>query len=293
MKNPLREHLRLSVIEIKRIVNRKQFLLAVVVVLLLVYYELFSSGPWGHPAGFYGVVVTASAHREIYNCFVAALGGAAALAVDTETGFLGLALSRNIRRWHHILHKVIATCVVITAMTFVRYALLVLVGAFVLPWDVPALGDCIRYDIEPLGGMYCVESLPTPLERALGPFPALFLTHPVLNDLIAVVMIAAGTSVMALLGIFAAACGANGFVAMSIPVVVTFTFRIMLSNILPRWIDPTGLVDIFWGYYKFNLGAQYWPWVWLAAWLGWSGALIGLSMYIAEKRELATKADTE
>jgi hypothetical protein len=122
----------------------------------------------------------------------------------------------------------------------------------------------------------------------------LFLTHPVLNDLIGVIMIAAGTSVMALLGFFAAACGANGFVAMSIPVVVAFTFQIMLKDILPHWADPTGLVHVYrhWGYYEFGPGMEYRLWVWLAAWLGWSGGLIGLSMFIAEKRELATKADT-
>jgi hypothetical protein len=183
--------------------------------------------------------------------------------------------------------------VVITAITFVRHGLLYIVGALVLPWDVPALGDCIRYYTEPQGAMHCIQSTPTTIDQALGPFPALFLTHPVLNDLIGVVMIAAGTGVMALLGILAASCGANGFVAMSLPVIVAFTFRIMLRDILPRWTSPTGLVDIFWSYYRFEPGTEYRLWVWLAAWLGWSGGLIGLSMFIAEKRELATKADTE
>jgi len=183
---------------------------------------------------------------------------------------------------------------VITAITFVRHALLYVVGAFVLPWDVAALGDCIRYVTDyHLRVVHCVQSTPNTLERALGPFPALFLTHPVLNDAVGVVMIATGTSVMALLGILAAACGANGFVAMSLPVIVAFTFRVMLRDILPRWANPTDLVDIFWGYYRFGPGVEYRLWVWLAAWLGWSGGLIGLSMYIAEKRELATKADTE
>lgn len=288
MKNAFREHLRLSGIEIKRIIGRNQILLIGVVILWLVWHDLFSFSPLGDPPGLFGIGATAE-HDAIFNCLVAAAGGAAAFAGDTETGFLGLTLSRTIPRRHHILHKITAMWAVIATITFTRFLLLYIVGAFVLPWDVPALTHYCEVGKYGLCWPAPPFVLPNEIKDAPGPFPALFLTHPVLNDLVGMIMVCAGTGVIALLGFFAAACGANTFVAMAMPVIVAFTYRIVLEDIVPVWANPTSIVHVFEKSHGFKPGMEYQFGLWIVRLLVWTGVLTGLTIYIAEKRELAAK----
>jgi hypothetical protein len=290
MTIPLREHLRLSNIEVKRIVWRKQFLLAVAVTLWILNNSL-SHAPHGNVPGLFGIVSGVTVN-SIDNCLVAAAAGAAALAADTESGFLGLTLSRNIRRWHHILHKISAVFAVITALTLIRYVLIYIGGAFLYPWDVIYLGNCVNEYTSPTGAMWCIKAEPTPLKEALGPFPALFLTHPVLNDFIGAVMVIAGTMVMALSGLLASTCGANVFVTMSVPIVLSWGIAITIDDLIPYWANPMGLVNVHNYAYKFGPTGNRNLSVWLLSLFVWTTLLIGLSMYIAEKRELGAKEST-
>lgn len=290
MTIPLREHLRLSRIEIKRIVWRKQFLLAAAVLLWMTYDELESST---HTTviGLFGVV-SGIWPDSVDNCFVAATAGAAVLAADTEAGFLGLTLSRNIRRWHHILHKVAAIVAVITALTLLRYVLVYIGAAVLHPWDVSYLGDCLNYYTSPTGAMRCIQAAATPIDRARGPFPDLFLTHPVLNDFIGAFMVIAGTVVMALCGFLASTCGANVFVSMSVPVVLTWGIAITIKDLIPYWTNPTRLVDVHSYHYRFGPAGNRSLSIWLLSFFAWTVGLTLLSMYIAEKRELGAKEST-
>jgi hypothetical protein len=286
----VREHLRLSVIEIKRIVWRKQFLLPTAVILWMTYDELKSS-TYTTVVGLFGVVAAVS-RDSVLNCFVAATAGAASLAADTEAGFLGLTLSRNVRRWHHILHKVAAIVAVITALTLLRYVLVYIGTAVLHPWDVSYLGPCVKYYTSPTGAMRCIQAEPTSLKEAHGPFPALFLTHPVLNDFIGALMVSVGTFVMALCGLLASTCGANVFVTMSVPVVLAFGIRLAVGDLIPGWADPTGLVYVHGNVHGLEYAGIPWFWTWLISLFAWTIGLTLLSMYIAEKRELGAKEST-
>jgi hypothetical protein len=97
MTNALREHLRLSAIEIKRIVWHKNFLLVIAVMFLLAWYDLFGFGPRGDPKGLIGLASTTTTD-PVLEGIVSGIAGASALAVDTQAGFVGLVLSRNVHR---------------------------------------------------------------------------------------------------------------------------------------------------------------------------------------------------
>lgn len=289
MTNPVREHLRLSFIETKRLVQRKQFLVAVGVAFVLAFNDLFVVTPLGTFEGFYGLVATTHSDR-VLNSLIAGVASADALAVDGETGYAGLVLSRNVRRWHYILHKAVAIIAVAVLVSFLRYAFLYAMGAFALPWDVPALLPCENPVPNELGQYICtVRPPPNTLEVAPGPFPALFLTHPLLNDLMKIIIIALGTAIMALLGLLAGACGANAYVAMALPIVLAFSI-LQVGDIREAayLLDPTRIV------YSGRMlpGEEYRICIWFARWLGWFVFLTGLSMLIAAKRELAAKPES-
>jgi hypothetical protein len=274
----------LSAIEIKRIVLRKRFLIVVVVALLLSYNDLFNWGPRGEPGGWYGLGAT-STFNDISNTLLAGIASADALAVDSEVGFAGLVLARNVSRRDYILQKAMAIVAVAAFAALIRYFWLMAMGAIALPWDVPAL-HCPRDEMG-----VCDWALrpipPNTLQDAMGPFPALFLTHPVLNDLILVVGVALGTGVTALLGLLVAVCGGNVYLAIAAPFVLSFGRHSFVPD-LP-WIDPSALLEIRFGYFHMLPGLEYRIGVWFAWWLAWVVVLIGLSIFIAEKRELAQK----
>jgi hypothetical protein len=286
MNNKLREQLRLSAIEVKRIVWRKQFLLVVVVAFLFSCNDLFNWRPRGDPTGFYGLGATSDFSNEL-NTLLAGIASADALAVDTEVGFVGLVLARKIRRRDYILHKAMAIFAVASLVGVIRYAFLMAMGAIVLPWATPGLGHCLVDVTDRLGGIHCVIPEPNTLKEAMGPFPALFLTHPFLNDFVLVIAVALGTGVLALLGLLVAACGGNGYLAIAAPFVLAFGIHNAVPN-LP-WVNPLNLLDIRFGYFHMLPGLEYRIGVWFLLWLAWVVGLIGLSMLIAEKRELAQK----
>jgi hypothetical protein len=287
MTNTFREHLRLSAIEVKRIVQRKNFLLVIGVMFLLSCSDLFSFGPSGDPKGLIGLAATSHLDK-VFNGLVAGVSSAAALAVDTEVGFVGLVLSRNVRRRDYILHKAVAIVAVAALATLIRYAWLMAIGAIVLPWDLPGLGDCLVEVTEPLGGNHCGIPAPNTLNDVPGPFPALFLAHPVLHDLVLIVMTALGTGVLALLGLLVAVCGGNTYLAIALPTIFPFALNEFSRN-LPLWLKPTKLLFFRVGYFRMLPGEEYHLGIWLAYWVGLAALLIGLSMLIAEKRELAQK----
>lgn len=288
MSNALREHLRLSVIEVKRIVWRKRFLIVVLIALATSCNDLFNFRPSGTPPGLYGLGVTTTFGNEL-NALLAGFSSADALAIDTEVGFTGLLVARHIRRRDYILQKAIAILAVAALAIFLRYAFLMLMGAVVLRWDVALLGECQLSLPDATGRHYCaVLPLPNTLKEAMGPFPALFLTHPVLNDLIYVGLVALGTGVMSLLGLLVAACGGNAYLAIATPIVLTFGIPNAVSD-FSRWLNPTSLIYAKWGYFRMFPGLEYRLGIWFLWWLAWVVVLVGASMIIAEKRELGPK----
>lgn len=289
MTNPLREHLRLSAIEVKRIVLRKQFLLVIAVMFLLSYNNLFVSRPHGDPPGLIGLAATSqSPFNSDLIGLVAGISSAAALAVDTESGFVGLILTRNVRRRDYLLHKAVAIITVAALATLIRYVWLMGMAAIVLPWDVPGLGDCLVEFTDKLGGIHCAVPAPNTLRDAPGPFPALFLSHPVLNDGIVIGLTALGTGIYALFGLFVGVCRGNAFMAMTVPTVFPFVVG-MLARDLPRWLVPTNFLYFRSSYFCMLPGEEYRLAIWFAYWVGLAIVLVGLSIFIAEKRELALK----
>lgn len=289
MTNPLREHLRLSAIEVKRIVLRKHFLLVIGVMFVLSYDRIFWHRGHGDPEGFYGLAATSNVLWSL-NGLVAGISSAAALAVDTETGFVGLVLTRNVRRRDYILHKAAAIIGVAALATLIRYLWLMGMGAIVLPWDVPGLGDCLVDVMDPTGRIHCATPAPNTVEDVPGPFPGLFLAHPMLNDVILIVLTALGTGVFALLGLLVAACGARTYVAIAIPSILPIAITMVVhDHDLRDWLDPTHLLYFGGGYFRMLPGEEYRLGIWFSYWLGLAIVLIGLSILIAEKRELALK----
>ena len=287
MTNALREHLRLSAIEVKRIVWRKQFLLVIGVMFLIACNDLFGFGPLGNPPGLIGLAATTLTDK-VSNGLVAGISSAAALAVDTEVGFVGLVLTRNVRRRHYLLHKAAAIFAVAALATLIHYLWQMGMGAFVLPWDVPGLSGCLVEVTDKLGGISCAIPEPNTLKRAPGPFPALFLTHPVLHDVIVIVLTAFGTGVLALSGLLIAVCRGNALLAIAVPTVLPFAIG-FLTRDLPIWYNPTDLLFLRAGYFCMLPGLEYRLGIWFAYWIGLAIVLIGLSLFIAEKRELAQK----
>lgn len=287
MTNPLREHLRLSAIEVKRIVLRKNFLFVIGVMFLLSCNDIFGVGSLGHPTGLIGIAAT-TVSDKILTGLVAGVSSAAALAVDTESGFVGLVLTRNIRRRDYLLHKATAIIAVAILATLIRYVGLMAIGAVVLPWAVPGLGECLVEYTDELGGIYCSIPAPNLLKDAPGPFPALFLTHPLLHDGILITMTAFGTGVMALLGMLVGVCGGNAYMAITVPTVLPFVLG-KISQDLPRWFTPTKLLFFRSNYFRMLPGEEYRLGIWFAYWVGLAIVIIGLSLFIAEKRELALK----
>lgn len=287
MTNPLREHLRLSTIEVKRIVLRKNFLLVVGVMFLLSCNDLFWVTPRGEPEGLIGLASTSTMDEVLYG-IVAGISSAAALAVDTEAGFVGLVLTRNVRRRDYLLHKAAAIFAVAALATLIRYFWLLGMGAVALPWDVPNLGDCLVEVTDHLGRFHCTKWAPNALKDAPGPFPALFLAHPVLHDVILIVLTALGTGVMALSGLLVAVCRGNTLLAIAIPTVLPFAIRFAARD-LPDWCNPTDMLRFPSSYFRMLPGLEYRLGIWLAYWVGLAIVLIGLSLFIAEKRELALK----
>jgi hypothetical protein len=161
-------------------------------------------------------------------------------------------------------------------------------GAIVLPWDVPGLGDCLVEATTPLGGIYCAVPAPNALKDVPGPFPTLFRSHPVLNDLILIVMTAFGTGVLALLGLLVAVCRGTTYLAIAVPTVLPIAIAITTHDV-PLWLEPTDLLFFRVGYFRMLPGQEYRLGIWLAYWIGLAIVLIGLSLFIAEKRELALK----
>ncbi|MBK9265818.1 MAG: hypothetical protein IPM54_39270 [Polyangiaceae bacterium] len=289
MTNPLREHLRLSAIEVKRIVLRKHFLLVIAAMFVLSYDRIFWHRGQGDPAGLYGLAATSRMISGM-DGLVAGISSAAALAVDTEAGFVGLVLSRNVRRRDYILYKAVATIAVAALATLIRYLWLMGMGAIVLPWDVPGLSGCLVEAIEPTGQINCSIPLPNTLARAPGPFPALFLSHPVLNDVILIVLTALGTGVFALLGLLVAACRGNTYLAIAVPSILPFAIPMVVPDQdLHHWLDPTHVLCVRGDYFCMLPGLEYRLGIWFAYWLGLAIVLIGLSIFVAEKRELALK----
>lgn len=287
MTNSLREHLRLSAIEIKRIVWHKNFVLVIGVMFCLACYGLFRFVSPGGPPGLLGFASIAGIDTAL-NGLVAGIASASALAVDTQAGFMGLVLTRNVRRRDYILHKATAIFAVATLATLLRYLLLLGMSAIVLPWDVPAL-NCATQD----AGVWNCSLRPLPpnnLDMAPGPFPSLFLSHPVLHDVVLILMTAFGTGIFALMGMLIAICGGNAYLAIAIPIVLPFFQRFLMYN-LPDWLKPTEMLDFYLPgmYFRMLPGLEYRFFIWLAYWLGLAAVLIGLSLFIAEKRELAFK----
>lgn len=288
MPNALREHLRLSAIEVKRIVQRKRFLIVVLIALLISCNDLFHYRPRGTPPGLFGLGVTSTFGNEL-NTLLAGFSSADALAIDAESGFTGLVLTRNIRRRDYILQKAIAILAVAALAILLRYAFLMVMGAVVLRWDVALLSKCQLSLPDATGQYYCaVLPLPNTLKEAMGPFPALFLTHPILNDLIFLVLVALGTGVMSLLGLLVVSIRGNAYVAMAAPFAVGFGIANTVPD-LPRWLDPTALIYAKWDYFRMMPGEEYHLAIWFLWWFAWVFFLVGASMLIAEKRELAAK----
>lgn len=289
MTNPLREHLRLSAIEVKRIVLRKNFLLVIGVMFLLACNDLLWVTPMGDPEGLIGLAA-ASCMDTVLNGVVAGVASASALAVDTEAGFVGLVLTRNIRRRDYLLHKATAIVAVAALATLIRYVWLMGMGAIALPWDVAHLDPCQLELPNKLGQYYCAVPAPmNTLKYAPGPFPALFLTHPVLHDLILIVLTAIGTGIFALSGLLIAVCRGNTYLAVAVPTVFPFAIiNLVHDEDLRHWLNPTKLLS-FGGYFRMLPGQEYRLGIWFAYWIGLAIVLIGLSIFIAEKRELAMK----
>lgn len=288
MSNALREHLRLSTIEVKRIVLRKRFLIVVLIALLISCNDLFHYPPRATRPGLYGLGVTTDFGNEL-NTVLAGFSSADALAIDTEVGFTGLVLARNIRRRDYILQKAIAILAVAALAILLRYAFLMLMGAVVLPWDVALMGKCQLSLPDATGQHYCaVFPPPNTLKEAVGPFPALFLTHPVLNDLIYVVLVALGTGVMSLLGLLVVSLRGNGYVAIAAPFLAGMSIHNIAADV-PRWVDPTALIHAKWDYFLMYPGLEYRLGIWFLWWFAWVVFLVGASMLIAEKRELGPK----
>lgn len=286
MTNPLREHLRLSAIEVKRIVFGKRFLLVIGVMFLLSYHALFGFGPSGDPKGLLGLAATSGIGP--LNGLVAGISSASALAVDTESGFVGLVLTRNVRRRDYLLHKAAAMFAVAALATLIRYFWLMSMGALVLPWDVPGLGACLVEVTDKLGRIDCAIPAPNTLKDAPCPFPALFLAHPVLHDVILIVLTAFGTGIIALSGLLIAVCRGNALLAIAIPAVLPLAIGLVTRNI-PIWFDPTDMLEFRSTYFYMFPGLEYRIGIWFAYWIGLAILLIGLSLLIAEKRELAQK----
>jgi hypothetical protein len=174
-----------------------------------------------------------------------------------------------------------------------RSLFLLAMGALTLPWRVPGLGKCYFEWVGKSRELGCAIAGPNLLKDAPPPFPALFLDHPVLHDVVSILMTGFGTGILALVGMLVAVCGGNVYLAMATPVVLPFAIR-FFTNGLPdwtAWLEPTNLLGfrIPERYFRMLPGLEYRLWIWLAYWIGLAAVLIGLSLFIAEKRELAFK----
>jgi len=274
--NALSWHARMAWFEAKRLLFRPRFLFVCLASLLWALQDT----SWRHldaetPWLFFEVLVSDSPVYRFLLPVLVAIVSADALAVDLETGYMALVLSRKIQRRHYLWHKGVAMILVAALATAIRYAWLILIAL-------------IRFPVHEVRSHLGIDPQYLP-----GPFPLLFYTHPTFNTLVGVLMICLGTGVLATFGFVTAALGGNVYLSSAMPVafyfIATFSFPLNAEAVYNHshhiLLNPEFNLNV-WTHYATYSGHQYYLLIWFAYWFTIAAVSLCTGVVVAERREL-------
>ncbi|NOK60853.1 MAG: hypothetical protein GFH27_549289n164 [Chloroflexi bacterium AL-W] len=162
---------------------------------------------------------------------IAGVVAAGSLAEDRRSGYTWLVLAQGLSRRQYVLSKAVVMSLTAVLVALIGYSCFFIGAALTLPW-----GDSIVPRGE--GG----SLLPIP-----GPVPDLFLTNPLLNDLLGVGMLIVATGVLALIGLPAGSLTSNIYIVSALPFVLFIVGLYSLTGAFAI-INPYTYLDVWWDY---------------------------------------------
>jgi hypothetical protein len=260
--------------ELKQLLFRRRIVFVLAVGLFFSVQEIRIG--WGkeYVPGLFGVLTAVVTNRLVF-AMMAAVVSADALASDLRSGYTALLLSRGVSRRDYLLSKA-AAMFLASALVAALYNLLLLAAAAVLlPWR-----DAMHYPDQLemyLKNGFIDSTVP-------GPIPALFITHPVLNDLLLIVLQAIGTGALATLGLIPAALGAGTYVAVCFPL-LWFLVGMYLESEGLKFLSPDRYLNV-WHTYRWAPPRGNSPAFWFLHWAVTMATSTGFALVVGEKREI-------
>jgi hypothetical protein len=265
--------------ELTRLLFRRRLLLVLALLLALAIHDMAGARTSPGVPGLYGVLAYWRGDG-VYYPILAGVVSAGALASDLEEGYTGLVLSRRIDRRQYLLSKAAAMFLAAALVAVLYHLFLVAAAAVLLPWQ-----DALMYadqQVLYLRKGYVIETLP-------GPVPELYVTHPILNDLILVTMLAIGAGALATMGLIPASLGGSVYLCMGFPL-LWYLIMLYLSGEGFTALSPYHYLDV---YYTFRLPPRAQRVAsWLLYWVGTVGVSVTFALFVAEKRELGSRGRT-
>lgn len=190
--------IRLFQIEVARIARRWPFWIGVVGLAIVGSSNIVLGG--SSEQRLFGAFSTSAISDNLVLLISVFVGGvvAGSLAADRRRRYPTLVLTRGISRLQYLLTKAAAMAVVSGGGVFLSCALMFTMVATLLPLTGIAGGGA--------GGT-----------GGSGPYPGLLATHPLLNDVVLVMLLSVGAAALALSGLVFGAVVANEFMAAAVP----------------------------------------------------------------------------
>lgn len=198
---------------------------------------------------------------------IAAIVSAGSLAWDRRTGYTQLILARGLSRQAYFYTKAFAMAIAASLVILSGYIVFYLLAIFLLPWGVS----------NPAGIVQNIQGYP-------GPVPPLFLTNPLLNDLLGIAMMVTATGALALVGVLAGVLIKNEYIATITPFAFFLGGGLLLGGSLAVY-SPFTYTDV-WGNYQLRLPLELLPYASFIYWLVLSAIILETASFFFKRKDL-------
>lgn len=288
--------IRLFVLELHRLVLGWRFVAALLIMLALSAYSLYSAyqglidpsmrDQWpfiGVPPTVYAqgaLSVHASQWLALTAPLVAGLVAAGSLAADRRRGYVQMVLARGVSRWNYMLAKGGAMAMSAAFAVFLGGLIFMLLARGLLLPDRPPLEQ--RLLIKDEQGNQIIA--PT-YSYIPSPYPTLFEHNPVLGDLASLAIVALGAAALALTGLIVGALVSSEYIALVVPFAVV-VLGLLFFTIYADAISPYTYMEV-WNRYPNRMLPGTPPFIPFVYWLVFGALAVGVGGTLFTRREVS------